>query len=177
MLIPDAVPQSTVVIRAAEPRDLQRVIEIEQAAFGLFASSDIPVQIEDDPFTLEEVAALQSRGDLLVATDAADRAVGFAAMSTVDGHAHLMELDVDPAYGRRGIGRQLVEFVAERARAAGHSELTLTTFREVPWNRPFYASAGFVEIPVVGEELEAIVAHEEADGLEWSERCAMKREL
>ena len=42
------------------------------------------------------------------------------------------------------------------AAAHGYPELTLATYRDVPWNGPFYASEGFVEVGPVDDWL---VAH------------------
>ncbi|WAA64772.1 GNAT family N-acetyltransferase [Microbacterium oxydans] len=70
--------------------------------------------------------------------------VGFVHVLELDGHAHLEQLSVLPAFGRRGIGRRLVEAALAEARERGHTEITLRTYAEVPWNAPFYASCGFV---------------------------------
>ena len=37
------------------------------------------------------------------------------------------------------------------AAAHGYDQLTLATYRDVPWNGPFYASEGFVEVGSVDE--------------------------
>jgi hypothetical protein len=34
----------------------------------------------------------------------------------------------------------------DHARAAGFEAVTLTTYRDLPWNRPYYAGLGFMEI-------------------------------
>ena len=74
--------------------------------------------------------------------------VGFALVKMLaDDLPHLEEIDVDPSHGRRGLGTALVRAVCEWATASGYVMLTLTTFRAVPWNLPFYAHLGFVEIP------------------------------
>ena len=88
---------------------------------------------------------------------------------------HLDEIDVEPAHGRRGIGAALVRTVCDWASASGYPLLTLTTFRDVPWNLPFYARLGFVEIPKdqIRRELAAVVAREAARGLGPETRAAM----
>ena len=65
------------------------------------------------------------------------------------------------------------------ARGAGHRAVTLTTFRDIPWNAPFYESAGFRPLgaPEVGPGLAAIVRDEAARGLDPGQRLAMRREL
>ena len=77
-----------------------------------------------------------------------DAPVGFAHLRLTEPNAvHLQELDVHPDHGRRGVGRRLVGAVCGWAAERGLESVTLTTFRDVPWNMPFYARLGFVEIP------------------------------
>jgi hypothetical protein len=69
-----------------------------------------------------------------------------------------------------------LEAVIEPARDLGLNALTLTTFRDVPWNAPFYARFGF-ETLAPGEldpRLEAILRAEIAHGIPGDRRCAMR---
>jgi GNAT superfamily N-acetyltransferase len=102
--------------------------------------------------------------------------VGFAVAIDIDAGAHLHEMDVLPQHGRKGLGRALALRVAEWARAAGFDSLTLTTFRHIPWNGPFYARLGFREIPEndLGPELRELLAEEAKNGLDASKRMAMR---
>jgi hypothetical protein len=63
------------------------------------------------------------------------------------------------------------------ARRAGLAAVTLTTFRAIPWNAPFYRSLGFVVLTAdtISERLAAILADETARGFE--DRCAMRLAL
>ena len=63
------------------------------------------------------------------------------------------------------------------AAAEGRSALTLTTFRDVPWNAPYYERLGFTVIAPAdqGPELAALVA-EEAERIPGdAPRVAMRR--
>lgn len=107
---------------------------------------------------------------------AGDAPVGFALVEMLaDDLPHLDEVDVEPSHGRRGLGTALVQAVCEWATASGFSMLTLTTFRAVPWNLPFYARLGFVEIPrdLLRPELAAVVSDEAARGLAPETRAVM----
>ncbi|GGB50248.1 N-acetyltransferase [Tistrella bauzanensis] len=171
-MTPDAIS-----IRPGRPDDAPALAAIEDAAAGLFADIGIALgATTSDPAVLA-IAARQHR--LLVATDKDDRPLGFALTTIVDGHAHLAELDVAPAFGRRGIGRGLIAAVAARAAAAGHDRLTLTTFRDVPWNGPFYRRLGFRVIAPddIGPGLAAIRAAEALRLDPLSPRVAMQRPL
>ena len=61
-------------------------------------------------------------------------------------------------------------------RRTGRPATTLTTFRDVPWNGPYYARLGYRELDAtqVGPELAAQMAREATiPGLDASRRCAM----
>ena len=90
--------------------------------------------------------------------------------------AHLAEIDVLPAHGRRGLGTRLVEEVCHWAASAGYESVTLTTFRDVPWNMPFYERLGFRVVAGAGRSaaLRAIVEDETRRGLDPSRRVAME---
>ncbi|WP_231929553.1 hypothetical protein [Micromonospora inositola] len=59
----------------------------------------------------------------------------------------------------------------------GLPALTLTTFRNVPWNGPYYARCGFRELTgaQVTPGLTELLAAEAAMGLDPAERVAMRR--
>ena len=78
-----------------------------------------------------------------------------------------------------GIAAALVRAACDWAAHAGFEEVTLTTFREVRWNMPFYAKLGFVEVPAarLDAELETIVRDEEARGLPRDRRAVMRYAL
>ena len=102
--------------------------------------------------------------------------VGFALVKLLaDDLPHLEEIDVAPSHGRRGLGTALVRAVCEWAAVSGYAMLTLTTFRAVPWNLPFYARLGFVEIPPkdLRSELAAVVSKEAERGLDPDTRVVM----
>ena len=63
-----------------------------------------------------------------------------------------------------------------RAKRSGYQQITLTTFRTVPWNMPFYTRLGFVEIPTheLRPELETVVRDEGSRGLDREQRVVMR---
>ena len=103
--------------------------------------------------------------------------MGFALVQMLaDDLPHLDELDVDPSHGRRGLGTALVRAVCKWAAVSGYIMLTLTTFRDVPWNFPFYTRLGFVEIPreALRPELSNVASEEARRGLDPNTRVAMR---
>ena len=74
-----------------------------------------------------------------------------------------------------GMGVLPLQFKANDSAAS----LGLTTFRNVPWNAPFYAKVGFREVPPAGcsAAVHEILADEAARGLPAGERLAMRLDL
>jgi GNAT superfamily N-acetyltransferase len=106
-----------------------------------------------------------------------DATVGFAHLRLIEPNAvHLQELDVHPDHGRRGLGTRLVNAVCAWAEESGRDSVTLTTFRDVLWNMPFYARLGFAEIPAdaIGPALQSILDQEIRSGLDAARRAAMR---
>jgi 4-diphosphocytidyl-2-C-methyl-D-erythritol kinase len=168
-----------VQIARARASDLAALPAIEQRACELFrqvpATADLPLYLTPE----RDFEAALARGLLWTARAGSTRAgaasqtpVGFVLLEPLGTGLHLEELDVLPEYGRRGIGRRLV---AAACAAAGDRRLTLCTFRDVPWNAPFYARLGFRELAPRewSPELAARVAEEAAHGLPPALRVVM----
>lgn len=135
----------SVRIRPVAAGDVPLLEKIENDADVLLVELLGPPRWNPAPTASERLA---DGGILLVAEVEEDAVVGFVHILEFDGGAHLEQVSVLPAFGGRGIGRALVEAAKDAARAAGYDRLTLRTFADVPWNAPFYASAGFaVEEP------------------------------
>ncbi len=163
-------------IAAARPGDLPLLPAIELAAATLLAGC-APASVLAETTSQAELENARRRGQLWVAL-ADGVPVGFAHVEVIaPGIAHLEEIDVHPGHTRRGLGTRLVATVCQWAAMNGYSWVTLTTFREVPWNMPFYARLGFEEIPA--EELPppllAVVEGETRRGLDPNRRVAMRR--
>lgn len=166
-------------IRPARLKELALIPEIEQAASTLFLDTDYSYLPGFEPISMDLLRARQRDGLVWVACDGAQEPVGFAVAAVVDGVAHLDELDVLPSHGRRGLGRRLTLTVCEWARAAGYEAVTLSTFRDIPWNRPFYESIGFRSLgeEELGPGLRQLRAREAAMGLPLGKRVCMRRDL
>src|SRR5262249_40855558 len=148
---------------------------IELAAAKLL-EGHAPESILNEVTEEEDFRAAQSEGRLWVAI-ADDTPVGFAHVEVLrPGLAHLEEIDVHPDHGRRGLARGLVAAVCEWASRCGYSAVTLTTFRDVAWNMPFYAMLGFEVVPSeeIDAEVAAIVRDEIRRGLDPVRRVVMR---
>ena len=165
-------------IIVARSQDLSLLPEIELAAATLLFGH-APAAVLNETASEQELKDAQFEGRLWVAL-ANDQPVGFAQLELLGGsEAHLKEIDVHPDHGRRGIGTRLVETVCEWATRSGYADITLTTFRDIPWNMPFYAGIGFQVIPTneLSSALLRIVANETQRGLDPARRVVMRRSL
>ncbi|MEY9930694.1 GNAT superfamily N-acetyltransferase [Catenulispora sp. GP43] len=151
-------------VRLAGAEDLAGLPALETAADALLADY-LGVPLPPAPDTGVAVAALARAAAVLVA---GAPPVGFARIDVVDGGAHLEQLAVDPALGRRGLGTALVRACCDWAVAHGFEAVTLTTFAQVPFNGPFYARLGFavVDDAVLPAGLAGLRRHEAEVGLD-----------
>jgi ribosomal protein S18 acetylase RimI-like enzyme len=166
----------TYTITEARPIDLPLLAAVELDAARLLVGH-APETVLAETTSLENLQNAQRQGHLWVAL-ADDLPVGFAhALVLEPGAIHLEEVDVHPEHGRRGLGKGLVETVCARATAAGYRCVTLTTFRDVRWNMPFYVRLGFEVIPPdeLSLALQAVIQDETRRGLDPARRVAMRR--
>ncbi len=157
-------------VRPADPDEFEHLRWIE------FESDRLYLEVGIGPFPEDETANHLAMAAAVFAVG--DPAVGFVSLEIVDGLAHVDQVSVLPDHGRKGLGRALLETAVGWAAASGYSALTLLTYRDVPWNAPFYRTLGFEEITALSPELTAIRAHDAHAGLDaFGPRVAMRRAL
>ena len=162
-------------IRPATPADYAALQQVEVAAGALFRAIGMDAIADDDPPSVDELAAAAA----VFVADVDDTPVGYARVELVDGQAHLEQLSVLPEHGGRGIGTALLHAVCAWAHDRGDRAVTLTTFREVAFNAPLYAKRGFEEVPEPEwpAGIRTLVAEETAHGLDPAQRVVMRRPL
>lgn len=167
------------MIRAARPDEMERLRGIELAAGEIFRSCGMDAIADDEPLTVTELALYQARGGALVFTDTSDIPVAYLLIEYLDGSAHVEQLSVHPSHARRGLGSELLDVAEKRAQAEGFEWLTLTTFRDVPWNAPYYRRLGFEELDpeMLDDGLRGILECEGLVGLSRWPRVAMRRRV
>jgi GNAT superfamily N-acetyltransferase len=164
-------------IRAPRGDELGALVDIEREAGALFAAVGMPEIARDDAGSVAELEPYRAGGRAWVAVDGDDRPIAYLISAIVDDCPHIEQVSVSPTHARRGLGAALIEHLAAVAAAEGRAALTLTTFRDVPWNAPYYERLGFavVEPADQGPELAALVA-EEAERIPGdAARVAMRR--
>jgi ribosomal protein S18 acetylase RimI-like enzyme len=142
------IDEGTHRVRSATAVDLTHIAPIEDAGGPqfqeLFGDAIEPILLS--PATDGRQRASKP-GFLLVATlDEQSPPVGFVHVMVIDGHAHLEQLSVLPEQQRKGIGAALTRAAMAEARNQGFDRLSLCTYRDVPWNGPFYRAVGFTEV-------------------------------
>jgi GNAT superfamily N-acetyltransferase len=166
-------------IRSARIEELPLLSQIEQSAARLFLDTPYTFLVNDDPLSLDFVQQQFHAGRVWVAVNCHETVVGYAIAREVDNTLYLQQIDVAPEHGRRGIGAALVKTVCDWATQQGYAIVSLSTFRDLPWNAPFYSKLGFR--PVDEAELttgfQQIRRKEFEAGLPISERVVMYCEL
>ena len=167
----------TVQIRSALAFDLPEIPALERAAAERFLETAHPELAAAPPSMTGAVLDLALREDRLIVAEQGDVLCGFALLDQRGEDGWLREFDVPPAFGGQGVGRALLAFSCAWARGRSCTRLTLTTFRAVPFNGPFYARFGFCfleEATLPPHLVEALAAERDA-GLR--DRCAMAMAL
>ncbi|MEM1203642.1 MAG: GNAT family N-acetyltransferase [Acidobacteriota bacterium] len=159
--------------------DLAHLPAIEERAGELFRHFPATAHLPLYTSSVEDFEGAHGRDLLWVARSDPGGPVGFALVEMLGGVPHLEEVDVLPEHGRRGLGKALVERVCDWGRDSGFETLTLCTFRDVPWNAPFYGRLGFRMLQR-GERTAALderLDEEARHGLPRDLRVAMARRL
>jgi GNAT superfamily N-acetyltransferase len=154
--------------------------EIEVAAGARFHEVGMAGVAEADPMPADVLLSYVDDGRAWVAEGGPAGAVaGYVVVDAVDGCAHVEQITVAPDHQGRGLARDMLDEVARWARSRGLPALTLTTFRDVPWNAPLYLHLGFAVLDpdALGPGLRAVREMEAAHGLDPALRVCMWKDL
>jgi len=165
-------------IRIAEDKDFSVLPDIEMDAgyeliqFGLQAVANMPAA------PVEFYNDLPDDSAVFVACDEST-VIGFVLCQCIDGEGHLKEISVLRQYMRKGIGKQLIRTSIDWAITKRYQFLTLTTYRDIPFNAPFYEALGFsaFEPDKKWPGLCLIREVETSNGLDIKPRISMKLSL
>ncbi|MEO1220784.1 MAG: GNAT family N-acetyltransferase [Pseudomonadota bacterium] len=167
--------KATWSLRLARLADAEHMPAIERAAGKLFQEVEGLAGIAGEhTLPLERLERYIRKGHCLVA-HSGERMIGFLVCEPFRRELHIWELDVHPDFQGHGVGAGLLRACMIDARNSGFSAVTLTTFRDVPWNGPFYERRGFEEVTALDAHprLAGELAVEADQGLPASRRCAM----
>ena len=167
------------MIREVRGDDFVRLREIESAAGAPFRDIGMSEIADDQPPSQAELAVFQKAGTAWVWVEQDDEPLAYLLVRVVDDRAHIEQVSVDPKASRRGLGAELIERAEVWARTRNLRSLTLTTFRDVPWNRPYYQRLGFEVVCQARwtPGLRHVRSEESAQGLDRWPRVVMDRAI
>ena len=173
-------PHPILRLRKAAQADAAIFPELEQSAGLSFrADREIAWLAEADNLPAARYRDIIAEGWSWIAEGERAKPVAFVAATLEGEELHLWEFNVHIEYQCRGIGRRLLRRLITEATAAKIPAMTLTTFRDLPWNAPFYRSMGFELVTSRGLDprLAGLLAEEAHMGLPAARRCAMRRKI
>lgn len=131
-------------VRLTQPADAALLPDVERSAGEVFRTIPELAWIADHTVTSEaEHLEFIASGLSWVAVDENDAPIGFVVCQYTDNALFVNELAVHAAVQRQGAGSMLMQAAHDHARAKNLPATTLTTFRAVPWNAPYYERLGY----------------------------------
>jgi GNAT superfamily N-acetyltransferase len=166
-------------IRKARYADIAFLGQVERSAAEIFKSANLDFLIDGPTVDPKALAAMIDAQHLWVACDFMDYPIGFTGGENIEGDFHLAEISVAQDFQGKGVGRALMEMMEADVRREGYKAITLTTFRTLAWNGPWYGRLGFTEVnPIeMGPTYLGILENERQNGFDMSARCVMRKIL
>lgn len=161
-------------IRHSKTEELHALQSLEISASRVFSEYDMEDIANDEPPSLSILSECSQQERLWVYTDANDHPIAYVMTELVDDSMHIEQISVHADYSGNGLGRALIEHLQEHAKKSGFSTITLTTFRDIPWNAPYYARLGFciIEEHEITPELAKVRTNEKRLKLDrWPRVC------
>ncbi|MGD8327587.1 MAG: GNAT family N-acetyltransferase [Sphingomonadales bacterium] len=132
-------------LRLSTYEDIPALRYIEAQAGQRFRDVGLDKIADHNPLEAEEHALAIEEG-LSFVVEADEEPVGFLVADWMDEALHIAEISVHPNHGGHRLGEVLINAAKGLCAEKGKSQLTLSTFRDVPWNAPYYTKLGFEEI-------------------------------
>lgn len=166
-------------IRPATVDDIPALVAIEDSASALFLAYDTTRHLAHAGMPASGYARALSQETIWVAESlGAATLIGFVMTRLLEDGIHITELSVAADWQRQGVGRALIEHVILDAQQHGKKAITLTTFRDIPWNAPWYRSLGFQTLSSTSLDdapwLKTQLSKEQPPGCPLASRCAMR---
>lgn len=166
---------SSLTVRSTRAHEVELLPPIERSAGQAFLDLPDLVWVATDDVLSADVHRrfVKLGGSWVAEVDGA--VVGFACAEPYETDLHIWEVAVAREIQGQGAGTALLGVVEADARRRGLRRITLTTFREVPWNEGFYRRLGFrvLERFELGPRLSYVLDLEKRQGLPLERRCAM----
>ena len=135
------------MIRPPHPHEIALLPQIENAADRRYRDVGLQCVIDMPAHSIASLTEGWRKRRLWVAASPLGRPVGFVLMALAGDSAWIDQLTVLDRWQGHGFGSALIDRAGAAARARGHDRLYLSTYRDVPWNGPFYLRRGFEHLP------------------------------
>jgi len=165
--------------RKGQLRDVPLLGPVARSAAEIYRSVNLDNLLDLPTLNRFNLTSLIDAGHLWVAVNRWDEPVGFVGGENIGGNFHIVEISVAHQHQGRGIGKMLMARMMEDVKREGFRATTLMTYRNIPWNGPFYRKLGFMEVDLseMGYDYLKIWQHEGSLGLDMGQRCLMGRIL
>ncbi len=162
------------IIRTGTEADYRLLSEIEGRSDRTFLRLPGFEDMINEPRMADTIYP-DSHLDALLFIAETQEPIGFVYARDLDDCSHIIQISVIPEAQGRGAGTALLDAVVSAARSRQKRGVTLTTFRDVSWNAPFYARRGFhiIENVEMGPDLAATFAEDVRHMSRYGTRCAM----
>ena len=164
-------------IRKARYADIPFLGLVERSAAQLFRTANLDFLVDGSTVDPKVLVAMFDASHLWVACDFMDYPIGFSGGQYIEGNFHLVEISVAQDFQGKGVGSALMERMEADVRREGYKSMTLTTYRNLAWNGPWYSRMGFMEVRAedVGRTYLGILESERQHGFDMSTRCVMRK--
>lgn len=149
---PELLATPEVVIRTMVETDVSSVVAIERAAYQF-------------PWSEGIFRDCLRVGYVCRVAVADNEVIGYGVMSVGAGEAHILNLCIDAHFRCRGVWRRMLEYLVDRARAAGMSEAFLEVRPSNTAAIRLYQSMGFEQVGIRRGYYQAIGGREDASVL------------
>lgn len=130
---------TSIIFEPMELSDLHRVMVIERASFSTpWTKTMFVSELFDNPFSLSYVAREEEGREI----------VGYVVFWAIFYELHVLNVAVDPAWRRRGIGEGLIRFLLQVAQKRGARKGTLEVRASNLSAQQLYRKFGFREVGV-----------------------------
>jgi ribosomal protein S18 acetylase RimI-like enzyme len=163
-------------VRLTRINEAEMLPDIERSAGRAFLQiPELSWIADDDVQDPESHRRAIAQGESWVSVEHDDTPLGFLSAEVMGDELHIWIIAVRYENQGRGHGKALLAKAMAAARERGLAAITLTTFRKVIWNEPFYQRLGFQTLGrnQLSARLEKIIRAECNHGLPEEKRCAM----
>jgi GNAT superfamily N-acetyltransferase len=164
------------IIRTGTDSDYRLLDEIEARSDRTFLRLPGFEDIMNEPRLAADLGP-DAPADSMLFVAETEEPIGFIYVRDLDDCIHVTQLSVVPEAQGMGAGTGLLNAVATAAKQKNKRGLTLTTFKDVSWNAPYYARRGFhiLDDAEMGAGLKATFAKDVLHVSCYGTRCAMGR--